>query len=152
MATAFDIIDKLVLCAKRVTVANGFNTDAGLNVFENVREFARSDVHPLIFIGYGGSDKTAEYPGQVRQQKAAEFQFSMEFEVAPEDGLTPARKAYKDLTKCVLDSGAVAIFAGVPVISVELAGDTHVPRLAGTIYSQVTVHLLIRWIEYAGQE
>jgi len=149
MATAFDIVRSIEACAVRVLQANSFLTDAGLNVHRNITKFSDADPHPLIFIGYPGADKTAEYPGQVRQEKAGEFQLSMEYEVQPIDSLQAAEYAYRDLVKAIFGPGAPPI---ENVVSYEYVGESHIPRLAGGKYGQMSIFLLIRWIESVGQE
>lgn len=149
MATAFDIVRWLRGCAERIQTGNGFLTNAGLHVHENVTLFSASDAHPLVFIGYPGADKTAEYPGQVRQEKAAEFQLAMEFEVDPEAPLLAAESAYLDLVRSVFGPGAPTITG---ITSYEYSGDQHIPRMAGGDYGQISVFLTIRWIEAVGRE
>ncbi len=149
MTTAFDIVRSIEACAARVRTTNGFRTDAGLNVHRNVTKFSEADAHPLIFIGYAGADKTNEYPGQVRQEKAAEFQLSMEYEVQPIDSLQAAENAYRDLVQAVFGAGSPGI---ANVVSFEYVGESHIPRMAGGLFGQMSIFILIRWIENVGQE
>ncbi len=149
MTTAFQIVESLAECARRIRIANGFRTDAGETVHKNVRVFSASDVHPLVFIGYPGADSVKRYPGSARIEKAAEFQLSMEYEIQPDDDLDPAADAYRDLVVAVFGPGSPGISN---VVSYEYESELHIPRLNGGKFGQMSIFILIRWIENVGQE
>jgi len=152
MTTAFDIVDAIKVCCEDIRTDRGYLTDAGLNVQTNLPgRSSPADVHPMVVIVWPGQDKELEYPGQVRQLMAGEFQVFMEFKVQPVDDLSAARAAYLDLTRALFGPDSQPVLRNI-VSGVEIAGASHFPRQSGGTLGQVTVHLLIRWIENIGQE
>lgn len=150
------IIAALKARAETITIANGFNTDAGLHVTHGYRRPAKGDAMPRIAMVTTSDVPEAESQDDVivRRQWAIGFGAMAEVEADDENALDTAEALLADLKRALFDDEDRTLGGLLPpnkeTGNVEMGVEGTADREAGGTFVEAGVTVLVTFIEGYG--